>query len=137
MIPCDSIRGRNRHLYNACLGRPSYRGTLYTSHASSRIHRVQFCALIRNEDGALLVWRTIIVACVASSINDDISHVHYVVVSCNNSIVCGLLVLLYHPFLHPLRNVKWRLLNSKDLILPLHDVVITIVISPLFVITFL
>jgi hypothetical protein len=60
---------------------------------------------------------------VPTSQNDDVPHVHYVMIPLNQSIVglhLLLLLLLLHPPLYPLRDIEWRLLYHEELVLTLN-----------------
>lgn len=58
---------------------------------------------------------------IPTSQNDDVPHVHNVVIALHQSIVgLHLLLLLHHPPLDPLRYVEWRLLYHEEVILSLN-----------------
>ena len=58
---------------------------------------------------------------ITSCQNDNVAHVHNVVIALHQSIVgLNLLLLLHHPALDSLRYVEWRLLYHEEVVLPLN-----------------
>jgi hypothetical protein len=58
---------------------------------------------------------------ISTSQNDDVPHVHNVMITLHQSIVgLHLLLLLHHSPLDPLRYVEWRLLNHEEVVLSLN-----------------